>query len=234
MGKATAIGFGKLGANVALLDLNEEGARHVADEVDATGAHAAVWKVDMADTRAVRSTLQAVHERFGALDAVTNVAAVYPITGAADITEEFWDEIISVDLRGVFFCCQEALRIMGARGSGAIVNVASSAAFRPVYGQTAYAAAKAGLVGMSRVLAFEYARSGIRINVVAPGYTLTEGALALAADNHIDVEALAETLLPGRFMTPEEQANAIIWLCSDAASGLNGAIINVTGGTHMP
>ena len=121
---------------------------------------------------------------------------------------------------------------MAAQGSGAIVNVASGAAFRAVEGQVAYSAAKAGLVGMSRVLAFEFARKGVRVNVVAPGHTLSEGVLATVSRERI--EEMAATLVPGRFMTPEEPANAIIWLCSGAASGINGAIINVNGGNYMP
>ena len=232
MGKQTALGFGKAGANVALLDLDDDGARQVAREIDSTGVRAIVWKVDMADISQVRATLQAVRARFGRLDAVANVAAIYPIAKVADVTEEFWDRIQSIDLRGVFFCCQEALRIMAAQGSGAIVNVASGAAFRAVEGQVTYSAAKAGLVGMSRVLAFEFARKGVRVNVVAPGHTLSEGALATASRERI--EEMAATLVPGRFMTPEEPANAIIWLCSGAASGINGAIINVNGGNYMP
>ena len=232
MGRQTALGFGKAGANVALLDLDDDGARQVAREIDSTGVRAIVWKVDMADTSQVRATLQAAHARFGRLDAVANVAAIYPTAKIADVTEEFWDRIHSIDLRGVFFCCQEALRIMAAQGSGAIVNVASGAAFRAVEGQVAYSAAKAGLVGMSRVLAFEFARKGVRVNVVAPGHTLSEGALATVSRERI--EEMAATLVPGRFMTPEEPANAIIWLCSGAASGINGAIINVNGGNYMP
>ena len=232
IGKAAALGFGKAGANVALLDLNDEGATQVAKEIDSTGVRAVVWRVDMADISQVRATLRAVHARFGRLDAVANVAAIYPIAKVTDVTEEFWDRVLSIDLRGVFFCCQEALRIMVAQGTGAIVNVASGAAFRPVDGQVAYSAAKAGLVGMSRVLAFESARKGVRVNVVAPGHTLSEGALVLASKEQI--EEMAATLVPGRFMTPQEPANAIVWLCSGAASGINGAIINVNGGNYMP
>ncbi len=232
IGKATALAFGKAGANVALLDLDTRGATEVAKQIDPTRQRAMVCEVDMAQPAAVRAALRAVNDRFGRLDAVANVAAIYPIVKALDVTEDFWDRILSIDLRGVFFCCQEALRLMVAQGSGAVVNVASGAAFRPVDGQAAYTAAKAGLVGMSRVLALEHARQGVRVNVVAPGHTSTEGSVALATKEQI--ETMADSLVPGRFMTPEEPANAIVWLCSTAASGVNGAIINVNGGNHMP
>ena len=165
IGKATALAFGKAGANVALLDLDASGAAEVAEQIDPTRQRAMVCEVDMAQPAAVRAALRAVNDRFGRLDAVANVAAIYPIVKALDVTEDFWDRILSIDLRGVFFCCQEALGLMVAQGSGAVVNVASGAAFRPVDGQAAYTAAKAGLVGMSRVLALEYARKGVRVNV---------------------------------------------------------------------
>jgi NAD(P)-dependent dehydrogenase (short-subunit alcohol dehydrogenase family) len=239
MGKATAIGFGGAGANVALFDLDEGSAKQVAENIDPTGARAVVYPVDMASPSAVQEALQAVHERYSRLDAVANVAAIFPPTNpdvnaanALEVTEEYWDRMLSVNLRGVFFCCQAAIRIMIAQGWGAIVNVASGAAFRPIQGLATYSASKAGVVGMSRVLALECARKGVRVNVMAPGATLTEGNLKYVSIEEWD--AYAATLVPGRLMTPEEPANAIMWLCSDEASGVNGAIINVNGGNHMP
>jgi NAD(P)-dependent dehydrogenase (short-subunit alcohol dehydrogenase family) len=239
MGKATAIGFGTAGANVALVDLDEGGAKQVAEAIDPTGKRVMLCPVDLADTSAVRETLEAVRAHFGRLDALANVAAIYPPTNpdvsaanALEVTEEYWDRLLSVNLRGVFFCCQAAIRIMIEQGSGAIVNVASGAAFRPIQGMATYSASKAGLVGMSRVLALECARKGVRVNIMAPGHTYTEGNLKYLSKEEWD--AIGATLVPGRLMDPEEPANAIIWLCSDEASGVNGAIINVNGGNHMP
>jgi NAD(P)-dependent dehydrogenase (short-subunit alcohol dehydrogenase family) len=239
IGKATALGFGKAGANVALLDLNEDGAKQVAETIEATGQRTMVCPIDMAESAAVQKTLEDVRAHFGRLDAVANVAAIFPPTNpdinaanALEVTEEYWDRMLSVNLRGVFFCCQAAIRIMIAQGGGAIVNVASGAAFRPIQGMATYSASKAGVVGMSRVLALECARKGVRVNIVAPGHTSTEGNLKYVSEDQWD--AIAATLVPGRFMTPEELANAIIWLCSDNASGINGAILNVNGGNHMP
>lgn len=164
MGKATAMGFGGAGANVALFDLDEGGAKQVAENIDPTGARAVVYPVDMATPSVVQEALQAVYERYSRLDAVANVAAIFPPTNpdvnaanALEVTEEYWDRMLSVNLRGVFFCCQAAIRIMIAEGWGAIVNVASGAAFRPIQGLATYSASKAGVVGMSRVLALECA-----------------------------------------------------------------------------
>ena len=239
IGKATAIKFGEVGANVALLDIDEGGAKEVAESIDSTGRTTMVCPVNVADVSAVGQTLNIVRKRFGSLDAVANVAAIFPVSNnnisaanALDVTEEYWNRLISVNLRGTFFCCQAAIRIMIAQGGGSIVNLASGAAFRPYQGLSAYSASKAGVVGMTRVLALEFARKGIRVNTVTPGHTLTPGILKNLPKEQWD--AMTETLVPGRLMRPEEPANAIVWLCSDAASGINGAIIHVNGGTHMP
>lgn len=232
IGRATAVRFAECGAAVALFDIDERGATEVAERLAAQGAQALVCHVDMANVPDVQSALRSVHERLGRLDAVANVAGIYPKASVPEVTEEYWDRMHAVNLRGVFFCCQEAIRIMTAQGSGAIVNVASGAAYRPVPSQATYSAAKAGLVGMSRVLAFDYARSGIRVNVVAPGHTASDTAVRGGTPEKM--RAVAETLVPGRWMTPEEQANAIVWLCSEEASGMNGSVLNVNGGEYMP
>jgi NAD(P)-dependent dehydrogenase (short-subunit alcohol dehydrogenase family) len=160
------------------------------------------------------------------------VAAIYPTANVLEVDEPHWDRVLGLDLRGVFFCCQEALRHMLERGSGAIVNVASGAAFRPIPGYIAYSAAKAGLVGMTRVLALEVARRGVRINVVSPGHTETEGVLASMPPDQR--QAAARQLASGRWLAPDEVASAIVYLCSDAASGVNGAILHVNAGNWMP
>jgi NAD(P)-dependent dehydrogenase (short-subunit alcohol dehydrogenase family) len=231
IGRATAIDFAAAGANVALLDLDADGARALADEIDPTGARTIACAVDMADPAAVSAALHATREQFGSLDALANVAAIYPSARVLDVTEELWDRVMSINLRGLFFCCQAAIGIMLPQGRGAIVNVASGAAFRALEGQATYSASKAGVVGLSRVLALECARKGVRVNVVAPGHTLSDNAIAAIGERF---EGMAESLVPGRFMTPEESANAIVWLCSDDASGINGAIVNVNGGNYMP
>jgi NAD(P)-dependent dehydrogenase (short-subunit alcohol dehydrogenase family) len=230
IGRATALEFGRSGADVAVLDIDEAGAQDVARQIEADGVRTMVCPVDMARVDDVRSALRSVHTHFGRIDALANVAAIFPRAKVADVTEELWARVLSIDLGGVFFACQEALRIMVAQGHGAIVNVASNSAFRPTAELSVYAAAKGGLVAMTRVLALEHARTGVRINVVTPGTTASEQLLR----NTPDVAEIAARTVPGRLMTPEEQAHAIVWLCSNAASGCNGAIVNVSGGIYMP
>jgi NAD(P)-dependent dehydrogenase (short-subunit alcohol dehydrogenase family) len=232
MGRATSVAFGNAGANVVLFDVNEDGAGRIAKQIDASGVRTMVCGVDMAKPGEVGAALRAAKERFGRIDCLANVAAIYPRAKVADVTEDFWDRLMSVNLRGVFFCCQEALRLMVEQGRGAIVNVASGAAFRPIEGLVVYTATKAGLVGMTRVLALEHARTGVRVNVVAPGHTLSETIMEVRTPE--EIESMGAALVPGRWLTPEEPAQAILWLCSDEASGINGAILNVNGGNHMP
>ncbi len=231
MGRATAVAFGKQGANVALVDINGEGAKKTARTVEDLGARALVCQTDIASVGEVRAMVQRVKGHFGRIDAVANVAAIFPRSKVADVTEEHWDQIMNIDLRGVFFTCQEAMRVMTTQGGGAIVNVASGAAFRAIEGHAAYSAAKGGLVAMSRVMALEGARNGIRVNVVAPGHTATEGAVANMGREQMEV--VAKTLVPGRWLEPEEIAEGIVFLCSDAASGISGAILNINGGNYM-
>jgi NAD(P)-dependent dehydrogenase (short-subunit alcohol dehydrogenase family) len=233
MGRATSIAFGNAGANLVLFDLTEDGAGRIAEQIDGSGVRTMVCGVDLAKPAEVRAALGAARERFGRIDCLANIAAIYhPRAKVADVTEDFWDRQMSVNLRGVFFCCQEALRLMVEQGRGAIVNVASGAAFRPIEGLVVYSATKAGLVGMTRVLALEYARTGVRVNVMAPGHTLSETMIDVLPSE--EIESMGAALVSGRWLTPEEPAQAILWLCSDEASGVNGAIINVNGGNHMP
>lgn len=232
IGKATAIAFGKAGAAVALVDVNREGAEKTAAQIEESGGRTLVCPTDLTRVAEVRAMVQKVRETFGRIDALANVAAIFPRSPVVEVTEEHWDQVLGLDLRGVFFCCQEAMRVMTAQGSGAIVNVASGAAFRAIEGLVAYSAAKGGLVSMSRVMALEGARKGVRVNVVAPGHTATEGAMANMGRERM--AALAAQLVPGRWMEPQEIASAIVFLCSDAASGINGAILNVNGGNYMP
>jgi NAD(P)-dependent dehydrogenase (short-subunit alcohol dehydrogenase family) len=231
-GRATALEFARAGAQVALVDVDGAGAEKVAREIEEAGGKGSAHAADLSRIEEIRGVFRRVLERHGRIDALANVAAIYPTANALEVDEQHWDRVLGLDLRGVFFCCQEALRHMLERGEGAIVNVASGAAFRPILGFIAYSAAKAGLVGMTRVLALEVARRGVRINVVAPGHTETDGVLGSMPPD--ERQAAARHLPSGRWLAPDEVAAAIVYLCSDAASGVHGAILHVNAGNWMP
>ena len=232
IGLRTARAFAREGAELALVDLDEAGIEAVAREIRNAGGQASAYATDLSRVDRIRALFADVKAAHGRIDALANIAAVYPTSPLLEVTEEHWDAVLGVNLRGVFFCCQEAIGIMAGQGGGAIVNIASGAAFRPLEGMVAYCTSKAGLVGMTRVLALYTARKGVRINTVAPGHTDTEGNQVMSAE--IDRREEADKLISGRWLEPEEIADAILFLCSEAARGVHGAILNVNGGNWMP
>jgi NAD(P)-dependent dehydrogenase (short-subunit alcohol dehydrogenase family) len=170
-------------------------------------------------------------ERFGALDWACNVAGVSneqkPFT---DHTLAEWQRVIDVDLTGVFLCMQHELRQMVTKGRGAIVTVSSGAGVVAAPGQPQYTAAKHGVLGLTKQAAQEYARSGIRVNAVLPGQTETAPMRAYLDAQPDHGDRILRRLPAGRMATPEEIAESIVWLCSDAASYVNGVSLLVDGG----
>ncbi|MAG30969.1 MAG: hypothetical protein CL908_08775 [Deltaproteobacteria bacterium] len=233
IGRSTAAAFARSGADLALIDVDEEAVAKAAEAIGSTGVRAEAFAADLASVSEIRATFARIWDTYGRFDALANVAAIYPVAPILEVTEEHWDAIHSLDLRGLFFCCQEALRRMFEQGKGAVVNVSSGAAHRAVQTDTpAYSAAKGGVVALSRSLALESARHGVRVNVVAPGYTESDGIKANVSEE--DRTAQGAMLVPGRLIQPEEVAEAIVFLCTDAASGMNGASLHVSGGDYMP
>lgn len=233
IGRTTALAFGAAGSRVVLADIDEEGADRIARQIeDRFGAETLVHQADLSDGDAVDGLYAAVDAAYGGVDSVANVAAIYPNAPTVDTTDEMWDRVLTLNLRGVFQSCRAALQRMVGEGHGSVVNIASGAAFKGLSGLTAYSASKGGLVAMSRVMAVEVARQGVRVNVVSPGPTNTEGAFLRRSAE--ESAAFAERTIPGRLTEPEEVAETIVFLCSPAASGLNGAILNVNGGDYQP
>jgi len=233
IGRATAEAFAKRGAHLALVDLDEAALKKVALELSSGGVRAESFAGDLSRVEDIRAIFASAWDAFGRLDAVANVAAIYPMMPTLEVTEEHWDAVHTLDLRGVFFCCQEALRRMIEQGHGAIVNVSSGSAYRASQPfAVAYSAAKAGVIAMSRSLALDGARKGVRVNVVAPGYTESDGIMSIVPEEARREQA--EDLVPGRLIQPAEIAEAIVFLCTDSASGMNGATMHVSGGDYMP
>lgn len=230
IGRATAIAFAREGAHVVLADINGAEAQRTAKQLGAGVKHLVV-QVDVSKVADGRRMVAEAYKTFGRVDALANVAAIYPRLRVLEMTEELWDRTMAVNLRGLFFCCQAAMRVMAEQGSGAIVNIASGSAFRPIEGLAAYSAAKGGVVAVSRVLALEGIKRGVRTNVVAPGATETEGLHAMFGEQ--GVRDVGAGMIGGKIMTPMEIAPAIVFLCSDEASGVNGAILNVNRGDYM-
>jgi NAD(P)-dependent dehydrogenase (short-subunit alcohol dehydrogenase family) len=230
IGRATALVLGARGASVVVADVNEVAAGETAAQIGADDRTIAVH-ADVTDPESVKQMVAATVERFGALDWACNVAGVSndqkPFT---DHTLAEWQRVIDVDLTGVFLCMQAELRRMVAQNRGAIVNVSSGAGVVPAPGQPQYTAAKHGVLGLTKQAAQEYARSGIRVNAVLPGQTETAPMRAYLDAQPDQGERILRRLPTGRMAMPDEIAESIVWLCSDAASYVNGVSLLVDGG----
>jgi NAD(P)-dependent dehydrogenase (short-subunit alcohol dehydrogenase family) len=231
IGRAAALAFAREGAGVVVADVSEQGNQETARMVEEAGGRALAVRCDVSRAEDVKAALDKAVEAFGRLDCAFNNAGVeQPITATADLTEEEWDRIVSINLRGVFLCMKHEIPLMLRQGGGAIVNTSSGAGVKGFAGQAAYCAAKYGIVGLSKAAALDYAKSNIRINAVCPGIIETpmmdrfsggtpEGRARVIAQEPI-----------GRMGKPEEIAAAVIWLCSDAAAFVVGHAMVIDGG----
>lgn len=226
IGHAAALLFARDGARVVCADIDDAAANATAKEC----GDAIACRVDVSDDSSVAAMVALAVERFGRLDAAFNNAGVAPEAKPfVDHTVEEWQRVIDIDLTGVFLCMQHELRQMLAQGGGVIVNTSSGAGQVPAPGQPQYTAAKHAVIGLTKQAAQEYARQNIRVNAILPGMTDTPPLRA-----YLDAHKGMERMLPmGRLATPEEVAEAAVWLCSDAASYVSGTALVVDGATIL-
>jgi NAD(P)-dependent dehydrogenase (short-subunit alcohol dehydrogenase family) len=231
IGRAAALAFACEGASVVVADVSEQGNQETARLVEEAGGRALAIRCDVSLAEDVKVALEKTVETFGRLDVAFNNAGVeQPIIAAADLTEEQWDRIVGIDLRGVFLCMKHQIPLMLKQGGGAIVNTSSGAGVKGFAGQAAYCAAKFGIVGLTKAAALDYGKANIRINAVCPGIIETpmmdrfsggtpEGRARVIAQEPV-----------GRMGKPDEIAAAVLWLCSDAAAFVTGHALVVDGG----
>jgi 3-oxoacyl-[acyl-carrier protein] reductase len=229
VGRATCLAFAREGAAVAVID--RAGANAVADEIASAGGVAVPFTVDVSRAAEVDAMVSAIAARFGRIDVLVNNAGVSRPGRIEDVTEDEWDHTVAVNLKAHFLTCRAVLPRMRRQGSGQIVNV-SSVAGRHVSlaNSIPYTSAKAGVIGFTRHLAQEVARDGIRVNAVAPGPVRTPLFFASAPAGSDREARIAERIPIGRLSEPEEQAAVILFLASDEASFVHGAILDVNGG----
>jgi NAD(P)-dependent dehydrogenase (short-subunit alcohol dehydrogenase family) len=236
IGRATAHALARVGAAVVVADVDGAGAERVAGELHADGGSALAVAADVVDDAAVQAMVEAATRAFGGLDLAVNAAGV---GGAQALThaypEDAWLRTIDVNLTGVWRCMRHEIPALLARGaqSGrttAIVNVASVAGLVGFPRHAAYAASKHGVVGLTKAAALEYARRGLRVNVVCPGFTDTPMVEQITGDDPEQEAQLARRMPVGRLGTPEEIAAGILYLCSDAATFAIGHALVLDGG----
>ena len=228
IGLAVARAFAREGAVVVIADVNFEAAKASADAIAATGARTLPLSVDVADPASVQSMISAILKDYGRIDILMNNAGVGGNTPFLETSLEDWNRIVSINLTGAFLVAQAAAREMVKSGGGKIVNIASLSGQRGANGRAAYGSAKAGLELLTKVMAVELAAHNINVNNIAPGAIETEMA-KFAHD--AETRAAYNYLIPmTRYGTPEEVADAAVFLCSDEARYVHGHTLNVDGG----
>ncbi|KOU11689.1 3-ketoacyl-ACP reductase [Streptomyces sp. NRRL F-4711] len=231
IGRAAALAFAAQGDRVLVADLDAEGAAATVEEIERSGGTAVAVTGDLSEQAVVDRVTATAVERFGEVDVLVNNAGIMDsMSAAADVADAEWDRVIRVNLTAPFLLTRAVLPHMLAAGRGAIVNTASEAALRGSAAGAAYTASKHGVVGLTKSLAVMYRKNGVRANAVCPGGTAT--AIAVEADPaaHGPAALGPHFVNLGRVSQPDEQAAAILFLASEAAGNINGAILPVDDG----
>jgi 3-oxoacyl-[acyl-carrier protein] reductase len=236
IGRATALAFAREGGRVAAWDVNGAALGPVTAEIGAAGGEGMAAVVDVSDRASVAAGVQAVLDRWGRVDVLVNNAGIVRDAQlvkwkdgavASTMTDEAWDAVVGVNLKGVFLCARAVVPHMIRGGGGVILNASSVVGLYGNFGQTNYVATKAGVVGMTRVWARELGKYGIRVNAVAPGFIATE--ILRAMPQKVLDTVVGHTPL-GRMGEPADIANAYVWLASDQAAFVTGHCLSVDGG----
>lgn len=230
IGKAIAEGLAREGVNIVVAGRNLEAARGVAESLSAMGIKAMGIRLDVADSGEVEKAFEEVRKEFGRIDILINNAGITKDGLLMRMKEEAWDSVMNTNLKGVFLCTREVIKDMAKQRYGRIVNITSVAAFMGNPGQANYSAAKAGMVGLTKTVAREYAGRGITVNAVAPGFI--ETAMTDVLPENIK-EEMKKIIPLGRFGTVEDISKAVIFLASPDSGYITGQTIHVNGGMYM-
>ena len=231
IGRASALAFAREGARLVVADVDVEGGQHTCRLIEQAGGEAVFVATDVSQAAQVEAAVKRTIDRYARLDYAHNNAGIegMVLTPTAEWTEEAWNRVIGVNLKGIWLCMKYEIPHLLKQAGGAIVNTASIAGLVGSR-SAAYGASKHGIVGLTKTAALEYARSGIRVNAVCPGVIRTP-MLERSLERMPDLEARFVEVEPiGRMGSPEEIAEAAVWLCSDAASFVTGHAMAVDGG----
>jgi 3-oxoacyl-[acyl-carrier protein] reductase len=230
IGRAIALLLAQNGADIVVSDINLEKAEETAKEIEGTGQRAMAIKVDVAHSEEVERMVQTILERFGHIDILVNNAGIARDKLILRMTEEDWDAVLNVNLKGTFNCTKAVVRHMSKQRSGKIVSIASVVGEMGNVGQANYSASKAGVIGFTKTIAREFAQRGINVNAIAPGYVETPMTDALPEKAK---EELRRLIPMDRLGRPEDVAEAVLFLVSETSSYITGQVLNVNGGIYM-
>jgi 3-oxoacyl-[acyl-carrier protein] reductase len=230
IGKAVALLLARNGADIVVSDVNLEKAEETAKEIRSIGRKALAIKGDVANWNDVEQMMDVILEKFAKIDILVNNAGITRDKLILRMTEEDWDAVLDVNLKGTFHCTKAVVRHMAKQRSGKIVNIASVVGEMGNAGQANYSASKAGVIGLTKTIAREFAQRGININAIAPGYIETPMTEALPEKAK---EELKKLIPMERLGKPEDVAEAVLFLVSEESSYITGQVLNVNGGIYM-
>ncbi len=230
IGHATAVKFASLGARVAVCDINPDLAQQTLAEIRAVGGEAQGFRVDVTDKQEIGGMVRGVMDKWGRVDVLVNNAGIVMDAQLKKMTDEQFDKVIDINLKGVYNCSRAVVDIMLAQKAGVILTTSSIVGLYGNFGQTNYAASKFAVIGMTKTWARELGRNGIRAIAVCPGFIATPILAKMPEDV---LKQMAAKVPCGRLGTPEEVANVFAFLASDEASYINGAVISVDGGMTL-
>jgi NAD(P)-dependent dehydrogenase (short-subunit alcohol dehydrogenase family) len=231
IGRASALAFARNGARVIVADISVSGGEETARLIQAAGGEAAFIQADVSKAPQVEALIQKIIQKYNRIDFAHNNAGVEgAVSPTAECTEDNWDKTININLKGVWLCMKYEILQMLKQGGGAIVNTSSVAGLVGLRGSPAYAASKHGILGLTKTAALEYAKAGLRINAVCPGLVDTPMIDRQTRRDSQIVTKLTAAEPVGRMAAPEEVAQSVLWLCSEAASFVTGHALAVDGG----
>jgi 3-oxoacyl-[acyl-carrier protein] reductase len=230
IGKSVALLLAQNGADIVVSDINLEKAEETAKEIESIGSKAIAIKVDVANLKDVERMVESILEKFGKIDILVNNAGITRDKLILRMTEEDWDAVLNVNLKGTFNCTKAVVRHMAKQRSGKIVSIASVVGEMGNAGQVNYSASKAGVIGLTKTIAREFAQRRINVNAIAPGYIETPMTEVLPEK----VKEELKRLIPmERLGKPEDVAEAVLFLVSEESNYITGHVLNVNGGIYM-